>query len=159
MAGRFSAAISDSVSRRQRGVSRRKISAILQYVLMTVIRKRLSWVLASWLAFQLAGIVAPIALAAAHAAKTEVCTCAVLDHATCPMHHRQAPAREGGERCRMQNAATPSDAVFLSFTGGAGIAVAPAAFDAVDTRGDLIALTASDRSSRTELPDSPPPRA
>lgn len=126
---------------------------------MTPLRRRLPWVLATWLVFQFAGLAAPILWAAAgYAGGEEPCTCVVMDHATCPMHSRQAPSRDDDGRCRMRSAASPSDVLILALTGGSGIAVDRATFDRLDPRGDLIPSAAAQRPSHTDLPDSPPPR-
>jgi hypothetical protein len=127
---------------------------------MTHIRRRLPWVLATWLVFQVLGLATPIAWAAAgHAGEEELCTCVVMDHATCPMHSRQAPSRDDDGRCRMRSAAPSSDVLILALTGGTGIVVDRAAFDRVDPRGDVMYSPAVSRPFRTDLPDSPPPRA
>ena len=156
MAEAISAAINDSVSRRVRVVSSRKRWYPRQSV-MTAIRSRLSWVLASWLVFQFSGIAAPIVLVAGHA--EQPCTCLVMDHATCPMHQRQAPSRDADGRCRIQNAAAPSDLLALSLGGGAALVSDRASFDTLDVRRGVVSPLTVDRASRVELPESPPPRA
>jgi hypothetical protein len=127
---------------------------------MTHIRRRLPWVLATWLVFLVLGLATPMVWAAAgHTGEEETCTCAVMDHATCPMHSRQAPSRDDDGRCRVRSATPTSDVLILALTSGTGIVVDRAAFDQLDSRGDVMRSAAANRPSRTDLPDSPPPRA
>lgn len=124
---------------------------------MTGIRQRLSWVLASWLVFQFSGVAAPFVLSAGHA--EEKCTCLVMDHATCPMHQRQASSPDTDKRCRIQNAAAPSDIAALSLSGGAALVSDRVSFSRIDVQAGAVSPVTVDRASRVELPESPPPRA
>jgi hypothetical protein len=129
--------------------------------LMRPIRRRLSWMLASWLVFQCAGIVAPVVLAATGVALEEACTCPGAIHgATCPMHHgKESTAKDKANPCSVRNAYLPSDLALLALSGGAAVLPQLLAFDAIAPSRTPISLQADDPSSRTELPDSPPPRA
>jgi hypothetical protein len=124
---------------------------------MTGIRRRWSWVLASWLVFQFSGIAAPFVLSAGHA--EQECTCLVMDHATCPMHQRQASSPDTDRRCRIQNAAAPSDIVALSLSGGVALVSDRVSFNTIDVPAGVVSPVTFDRASRVELPESPPPRA
>jgi hypothetical protein len=123
---------------------------------MTSIRRQLSWTLASWLVFHCSGIAAPIVLSAGHA--EEPCTCLVMDHATCPMHQRQAPSRDADGRCRIQNAAAPSELLALSLGGGVALISPRASFDRIDVPAGVLSPLTVDGTSNVELPESPPPR-
>jgi hypothetical protein len=140
---------------------------------MRPVRRRLSWMLASWLVFQLVGIVAPVVLAATGMAVEEaVCTCPGAEHAaTCPMHHNsgtpagsgrhadEATPKEQKNPCAMRNAQPPTDIALLALAGGAGVLPRFVAFDAVEQTFSRISLESASVSSRTELPDPLPPRA
>jgi hypothetical protein len=148
---------------------------------MRTLRGRLSWMLAVWLVFQVAGIGAPL-LAATGIVLEDACTCpAGVPGATCPMHHSGSPAQaerhdngtpahvghhtnEGApddqtNRCAMKNAYPPTDLALLGLSGGAGVLPQLLAFDAVEQAYTRISLQSWHLTSRTELPDSPPPRA
>jgi hypothetical protein len=129
--------------------------------LMRPIRRRLSWMLASWLAFQFAGIVAPVVLAATGVAFEEACTCPGAIHgATCPMHHgKESPPKDKANPCSVRNTYPPTDLALLAFAGGAAVLPRLIAFDVIEPSRTPISLQAENASSRTELPDSPPPRA
>lgn len=139
---------------------------------MRCIRRRLSWVLASWLVFQLAEIAAPVVLAATGTASEETCTCPGAVHgATCPMHHTGgSPARSGrhadedtskdeASRCAVRNVYPPTDLALLALAGGAGVLPRLLASDTIEQRFTRVSLQPANPSSRTELPDFPPPRA
>jgi hypothetical protein len=128
---------------------------------MRSIRRHLSWMLAGWLAFQFAAIAAPVVLAASGAAFEETCTCAGSVHAaTCPMHHgKDAAPKDQSNRCSVKNAYPPADFALLALAGGAGVLPRLLAIDVVDPSRTPISIQAETPSSRTELPDSPPPRA
>lgn len=127
---------------------------------MLGIRRRLSWILAGWLAFQLAGIVAPVVLSAAgHSAGDSLCECPGTEPgAACPMHHGQAPRHDDANRCRLENTCAPTDAALLSLAGGIG--VLPQSMSAeIQAVEASVGATGSILITRTELPDSPPPRS
>jgi hypothetical protein len=129
---------------------------------MTTLRRRLSWIIAVWILFQVAGLVAPVALAAAgFAAAAEFCDCPEeVAGATCPMHHGKTPrhaAPKPGE-CRVQNACAPTDAALLSMFSGAGVLPATASIPVVITSRP-IAVPASQLRCVLSVPASPPPRA
>jgi hypothetical protein len=117
--------------------------------------------LASWLAFQFVGIVAPVVLAATGVALEEVCTCPGTIHgSTCPMHHgKESAPKDKANPCSVRNAYPLTDLALLALTGGAAVLPPLLAFDAVAASRTPTSLHADNPSSRTELPDSPPPRA
>ena len=129
---------------------------------MATMRRHLSCVLGIWLVFQIAGIVAPVGLAAAgFMTADELCDCPADGHgATCPMHHgktpRPSPANDGS--CRFQNTCAPADATLLSMLTGAGILTAPAVSVAEDLASEAISPATFHPAQRFELPDAPPPR-
>ena len=129
--------------------------------LMRPIRRRLSWMLASWLVFQCAGIVAPVVLAATGVALEEACTCPGAIHgATCPMHHgKEATSKDEANRCSVRNSYPPTDLALLALAGGTAVLPRLLVFDVIEPSRTPISLHAENASSRTELPDSPPPRA
>jgi hypothetical protein len=122
---------------------------------------RFLWLLRIWLLVQLAGIGAPVALAATQGllADSELCDCPGTDHgATCPMHHPASarPAAKG--QCVVRGTHATLDAALLAMAGGVGVLpirvqlhtpVAPFAFAA--TSGTVLPF-------RSDLPDAPPPR-
>ncbi len=127
---------------------------------MKSLRLRLSWILVGWLFVQFAGTVAPVVLAAAGVPSGDVlCECPGTEHgATCPMHHGQAPKQDDTNRCRLQNTYTPTDAALLSLAGGIGVLPQVATLH-IDMAQTSILATDGALSSRTELPDAPPPRS
>jgi hypothetical protein len=132
---------------------------------MPSFRRRLSWILAGWLVCQFAGLVAPVALAAAGVVE-DLCTCpGTQDGATCPMHHDkgtptdQTPIKDQASRCVVRSAAGPTDVALWSLSSGGG--VLPQAVDVavVDSVLGLVTPLTVTSSSRPALPDAPPPRA
>lgn len=125
-------------------------------------RHRLSWLLSAWLLFQVAGICAPVALAAAgYALGEDVCTCPGTEHgATCPMHHGTSAGRRADDAdCVLQNASPQTDVALLSLSIGSG--EPPAALDFLIVPASVVceSSTRPDPASRVRVPDSPPPRA
>ncbi len=126
---------------------------------MRAVRRHLSCVLTVWVIFQIAGICAPVAFAAAgHTTDEELCTCPGSEHgATCPMHH--AKGKVPSNRCVMRSASAPGDLALVSFAIGAGSlpeAVTPCT---LDLRSTTVASFAADAVSRPQLPDARPPRS
>jgi hypothetical protein len=128
---------------------------------MRSVRNNLSWFLAVALTLQLAGIVAPVVLSAAGFDIEEVCTCPGESHgATCPMHHGKTSQSQGrSNQCTLKNASVP--AAFGLLTLGTGIGIVPPLNVFHITVLSLAVQPASDAgfASRSELPDSPPPRS
>jgi hypothetical protein len=114
--------------------------------------------LAAWLVFQLVGITAPL-IAATGSALQEACTCPGGAHATtCPMHHGKETPKDSTNRCSMTNAYAPADLALLALAGGAGLLPRLVTSDSVDKALARVMLSFDILSSRSELPDSPPPR-
>jgi hypothetical protein len=127
---------------------------------MNGFRRRLSWVLYTWLICQTFGLALPIALASTDILSVELCTCAGEDHgATCPMHHGHGQSSDDENRCSLQSAANQSEASLLSLAGGTGILPQPVALDTVQRSARQVALAATIPPAWTERPNSPPPRA
>ena len=128
---------------------------------MSFLRRRLSWLLTGWLVFQIAGVIMPVALAAAgHGHDELVCTCPAGGHESCPMHHNSdRPRSEQTPTCVLQNAAVPVDLALLALASGGGILPQSVVLDT--GLGPVTGLFAPSLpvTSRTELPTSPPPRA
>jgi hypothetical protein len=125
---------------------------------MQPLRRRLSWMLAGWLVIQLVTIVAPVALVAAGVSLEETCTCPGVDHgATCPMHHPSSAKSKDANQCAMRSAAAPADVVLLPLSV-IGLLPSPATV-AIEMTPVPVIITVSALVGRTELPDSPPPRA
>lgn len=129
---------------------------------MPWIRRRLSWVLSGWLVLQLAGMIAPVALAASgHPIDEELCTCpaGMEQGATCPMHHGpKANDAAGSSSCSIRSTQSAVDAALLSLMGCAGLLPASTPLDAPVVEPFPIVSTESS-PSRTELPDLLPPRS
>lgn len=128
---------------------------------MTSLRRRLSWIIAVWILFQVAGIVAPVTLAAAGFSSTEeFCDCPEeIAGATCPMHHGKTPrhAAKPGE-CELRNACAPTDAAILSMFSGVGVMPSTTAI-AVFITSQPVTVPASLLQHFLTVPDAPPPRA
>jgi hypothetical protein len=126
---------------------------------MRTVRRRLSSLLALVLLIQLGGILAPVMLSAAGAVVIEACTCPGGTHATtCPMHHGKEPSPSNSNRCAMRSASTPTDFALLTLGTGAGVLPS---LNSVDVPDEPFAMTPASVSavlSRTDFPDSPPPR-
>jgi hypothetical protein len=126
--------------------------------------------LTAWLVFQLVGVAAPL-LAATGSALEEACTCPGGVHATtCPMHHvsggspksghaNEAASTDATHRCALTSAYAPTDLALLALAGGAGVLPRVLTSKTVDPASLHVAVHLHLPSSRSELPDSPPPRA
>src|SRR5262249_32420363 len=109
---------------------------------------------------QLSAIMAPAVLAAAGIDIEDVCTCpTATDGATCPMHHgKTSQSPDSPNRCALKSAAAPPALVLLTFSSGVGIVPAAHTLYVSVESADVPQVRNSSFSSRTELPDSPPPR-
>jgi hypothetical protein len=127
---------------------------------MPAVRRRLSWLIAVALMLQLGAIVAPAVLAAAGIDIEDVCTCPTATHgATCPMHHgKTSQPQDSSNRCALRSAAAPAQLALLTFSDGVGIVPAAHALHVSIESAAISTVRNSSFSSRTELPDSPPPR-
>jgi hypothetical protein len=128
---------------------------------MRTIRQRLSSLLAVMLAFQLGGLIAPVALSAAGASVIEACTCPGGTHATtCPMHHaKDNGSSTGANRCAIRGASLPGDLALLTLGTGVGILPSLSSFDVADESSAILAAPVSSIRPRADFPDSPPPRS
>jgi hypothetical protein len=121
-------------------------------------RRRLPWVVALWLVGQIAGVAAaPVSfsLRGAQAIDDDKCCPGLLPGQVCPMHHTQ----EGKRTCKMRSACAGSDAALFALAGGAG--VLPQSTPLVNAFDPGIFLKGGSSSTllRTDIPESPPPRA
>jgi hypothetical protein len=127
---------------------------------MRPVRRRFSWLIAVALMLQLGAIMAPAVLAAAGIDIEDVCTCPTATHgATCPMHHgKTSQSPDSSNRCTLKSAAAPSTLALLTFSSGIGVVPAAHALYVSMESSSIATVRNSSFSSRTELPDSPPPR-
>lgn len=128
---------------------------------MPLVREHLATILIGWLLFQFFTIAAPLALTAAGTmAAEEMCTCpgGSANGRTCPMHHGERPASRNASRCTMQNACAPLDAALLSLAGGAAVLPQRISLQ-IQTVQRAVRIPDVPLDSRTDVPDSPPPRA
>jgi hypothetical protein len=126
---------------------------------MRSVRRRLSWLIAVALLLQLSAIMAPV-LAAAGIDIEDVCTCpTATEGATCPMHHgKTSQSQDSSNHCALKSAAAPSTLALLTLSSGVGIVPAAQALQVTVEISALSLVRSSSFVSRTELPDSPPPR-
>ena len=125
---------------------------------MMKLRRRMSWLAFAWLVCQLTVLAAPV-LQAATAAIDDICTCpGGMGGTECPMHHSQQTTQTTPGGPALRNSCAPVDAALLSLAGGLGILTQPAVVD-LDRTPTIITVFVSIPASRTELLDSPPPRA
>jgi len=127
---------------------------------MHLLRAWLPRLVAGWLACQLVAFAAaPVALGGDGlvAASTDCdCPSGATDQ-LCPMH--QSPNRRLSRQgdCTVQNTRSPSDAVLLSLGIGLGVLPPPTLHD-VACGAESVVVPSMVSVSRSELPDSPPPR-
>jgi hypothetical protein len=117
--------------------------------------------LALMLVCQLAAIIAPVVLSAANRDAVSVCTCPGGTHATtCPMHHgRDSGSPDNSNRCTMRSASSPTDLALLTLGTGAGVLPSLNAFDVADEPSAIPTGSVASVRSRSDFPDSPPPRS
>jgi len=124
---------------------------------MSLVRRRLSWIICSWLICQAAGIVAaPLALCChdADSASLPDCCEGVGPGQVCPMHHKT-----GDTTCKMRNACAPGDSALISLSGALGVLPSATVDVNVFASGESAAWPAAHAVLRTTPPDPPPPRA
>jgi len=123
---------------------------------MSLVRRRLPWIVSAWLLCQLTGLAAaPFALCCTAADELPECCRTVGPGQTCPMHH----GGHDDSTCKMRNGCASGDSALISLGGGLG--VLPSSTSGVTpfaSGEDAAPLTAS-AIDRAEPPDSPPPRA
>jgi hypothetical protein len=127
---------------------------------MRSVRRRSSWLIVVALFLQLGAMMAPPLLAAAGIDIEGLCTCSTPTHgATCPMHHgKTSQSPDSSNRCALKSASAPPALALLTFSSGVGIVPAAHTLDVSVESADVSTVRNSSFSSRTELPDSPPPR-
>jgi hypothetical protein len=127
---------------------------------MRSVRRRLSWIIAVAFMLHLSAIMAPAVLAAAGIDIEDVCTCpTATDGATCPMHHgKTTQSQDSSNRCALKSAAAPPTLALLTLSSGVGIVPAAQALQVSVETSAISPVRTSSFASRTELPDSPPPR-
>jgi hypothetical protein len=130
---------------------------------MVPLRRWLAPFAAIWLVCQLAGLLAaPVVLgfrATAADAEEAGCECpGTAPGQACPMHKGHADTRDDENTCRMQSTCATSDAALLTICGSIGLLPAGAAVEAHHVP-ETIVQPIRTLTSRTELPDAPPPRA
>src|SRR5437868_2688441 len=87
---------------------------------MSLVRRRVSWMVGAWLLCQIASLAAaPLTFSCqnvATSADEEKCCPGLLPGQVCPMHH----TKEGERTCKMRAVCTGSDASLVTLAGGFG---------------------------------------
>jgi hypothetical protein len=124
---------------------------------MRLCRRYLSRLLGLWLVCQTIALATPVALLAAGMSPVEeLCTCALGEHETCPMHHSRQQHGDGPSMCGLGGSG--SDVALLSMAGGAG--VLPAAIELPQpVRGALVPPADRAPLDIVTTLDTPPPRS
>jgi hypothetical protein len=114
-------------------------------------RRYFSWFVCAWLVCQVSAVVAgPLLLAG-----EELCTCPTdVAGAACPMHHAHQDAGE----CVVRNAAPVSTVTLASLIGGIGVIPPVQSTSPAVVPANLIPALPIVVISRSERPESPPPR-
>ena len=124
---------------------------------MSRVRRRAVAIAAVWLSCQAAALaIAPLAFASATLDGAVACTCALGDHAACPMHHQPASSRT---RCVMSGATDHSTALLTSLFSVMGLLPPAAVGVAAAPRGAIVAIAATPSTVRSAVPEPPPPRS
>ena len=122
---------------------------------MTDLRRALGPLAALWLLCQL-GFVAAAPITVWMGSSADDCTCPIGDHATCPMHHKNA---SGLKVCAMRSVNDPASVVLsptyglIGFTPNSTHTVVLTSSSHESVPGAVLTL------SRPAPPDPPPPRA
>jgi hypothetical protein len=128
---------------------------------MLAVRHRLPWVVALWLACQIAGIAAaPLAFCCQRdvLVDDEDCCPGLAPGQMCPMHHvRKGERKEPA--CKMRDACGRADAALVSLSGVVGLLPQPTAGVSRFDVGEFVAAATPSAISRAYRPESPPPRA
>jgi hypothetical protein len=126
---------------------------------MSLVRRRLSWLVGAWLLCQIANVAAaPLTFCCQNVATSEdedKCCPGLLPGQICPMHH----VKEGEPTCKMRGVCTGTDASIVALAGGLGALPAATAAVSAFALGDLARLAPRSTILRTDRPESPPPRA
>lgn len=126
---------------------------------MSLVRRRLSWLVGAWLLCQIANVsAAPLTFCCQNVATAEdeeKCCPGLMPGQVCLMHH----TKEGVRTCTMRGVCAGSDASLVAPASGLAalppVTAAVSAFDlgVLPRRAPQVAILRSDR------PESPPPRA
>ncbi len=128
---------------------------------MEHVRRGLRSVACGWLAMQLVAFAAApmiglcCAGAPASSAHPRACCPGIAPGQMCPMHH----SREGGRTCTMGSACHTGDAALLSIFAVVGLVSPATPADRLASSAERLPSFATAPIFRTELPESPPPRA
>ncbi|MGH9143508.1 MAG: hypothetical protein ACRD2I_20415 [Vicinamibacterales bacterium] len=126
---------------------------------MSVVRRRLSWLVGAWLLCQVANVAAaPLTFCCqnvASAGDDEECCPGLLPGQICPMHH----TKEGERTCQMRALCTGTDASLVALAGGLGVMPAETAPVNAFAVGDRPNHSTQSALLRTDRPESPPPRS
>jgi hypothetical protein len=126
---------------------------------MSLVRRRLSWLIGVWLLCQIANVAAaPLTFCCQNVATAddeEKCCPGLLPGQVCPMHH----TKEGVRTCKMRSACAKSDAALVALAGGIGVLPPSTAVVSTFDLGDLLRPAPRSAIVRFARPESPPPRA
>jgi len=118
---------------------------------MRTVRRHLSRIVIAWLLCQVSAVTAAPLL---HA-EQGLCTCPdAAPGAACPMHH----AHQDPNECVLRNAAPVSTITLASMIGGVGVMPPVQTTSVAVVPADLIPALPALVLSRSERPESPPPR-
>ena len=135
----------------------RGLSAGYCELLMTRSRQFLEVIAAVWLSCQLGTVaLVPIALWMNPDGHAAACTCTHGADATCPMHHKSAPA--GSKVCAMQSA-SHHPLVVTSLFSAAGLIPGSTGFAEPTPSTDITIDIRPITTARPIPPEPPPPRA
>jgi hypothetical protein len=128
-------------------------------MVMSLVRRRLSWLVGVWLLCQIANVAAaPLTFSCqnvATAGDDEKCCPGLLPGQICPMHH----TKEGERTCKMRSVCTGTDASIIALAGGLGAVPESTALVNAFELGDLPRVAPRSAILCTDRPESPPPRA
>jgi hypothetical protein len=126
---------------------------------MSLVRRRLSWLVGAWLLCQIASVAAaPLTFCCQNVATAEdedKCCPGLLPGQVCPMHH----TKEGERTCKMRGVCAGTDASLAALASGFGAMPAVTAVVSAFGLGDRLQLQPASAILRTDRPESPPPRA
>jgi hypothetical protein len=125
---------------------------------MSLVRRRLSWLVGAWLLCQIATVAAtPLTFCCQNVATVgddEKCCPGLLPGEICPMHH----TKEGERTCKMRSMCAGTDASLVALAGGLGAMPRPTVVVSTFDPGDLPRIARQSTPFRTDRPESPPPR-
>src|SRR6185369_1322872 len=125
---------------------------------MSLVRRRLSWLVGAWLLCQAANVAAaPLTFCCqnvATAGDDEKCCPGLLPGQICPMHH----TKEGERTCKMRAACAGTDAALVALAGGLAAMPRTTLVVSAFEPGELPSHARPSTLLRGERPESPPPR-